>query len=303
MVSSAEKAWAEHLAKHTQVTSQPRTLEWRPGDWQCKKCFPKVHVFASKDHCFKCGSPRDAPPEPEPVSIQFGVRGDSLLQCKHEGGSKYAKKWRNFKADFENELYNAFGNVDVDYTLSIEDGGRIKDVIKTVAEGAKYDIMIIGIIVQDLLVQDSYTGAWSVIPEYPESLDSDLELLAATILSKSNGSMVLAGGPASFWGFAPKWDNFLAHVRNKLRSSGLQVVPVELADPVFAQMSKESKGFYFANNDEQKEMFVKQWAAWLIAGSSTPELFRTLTVETALPSERDRSRSPRRQPAQQFGIL
>jgi hypothetical protein len=223
-----------------------------------------------------------------------------LLQCKHEGGSKYAKKWRNFKADFENELYNAFGNVDVDYTLSIEDGGRIKDVIKTVAEGAKYDIMIIGIIVQDLLVQDSYTGAWSVIPEYPESLDSDLELLAATILSKSNGSMVLAGGPSSFWGFAPKWDNFLAHVRNKLRSSGLQVVPVELADPVFAQMSKESKGFYFANNDEQKEMFVKQWAAWLIAGSSTPDLFRTLTVETTLPSERDRSRSPRRQPAQQF---
>jgi len=311
--TEAEKAWANHFANF-QANQNRQPGDVRPGDWTCPKCWPKVNVFGSKSACFQCGTPRSAltePPPPEPKGISFGVRGDSLLQTRHEGGSKYAKKWRTFKADMENEFYSTFGNCTVDY--DVQAGATIQQITLSIANGPQFDILCVGIACQDLLSSD---GTWTVVSQYPVSLDEDLQLMAETIKSKSPGSLVMIGGPAEIWDRPARWDKFIARASNTIRRSGIQVVPTDAGASVLCQMTMASDGYHFENNDHDKELFAKAWANWLLVASADPTFGRTMSDENAIPDasgdtstrhlavntpgRQGRSRSPQRPVQQQY---
>jgi hypothetical protein len=207
--------------------------------------------------------------------IKFAVRGDSLLQTRHEG-SKNTKKYRNFKPDFESEFWTAFGESTVDHTVNV--GQAVRDVTLTISIGSKYDIMVVAIGIQDLIDQSS----WQVVANYPPNLDNELEQLARAMLEKSppNGSLVLCGGPARFWNRPPRWDTFMARARNTLRRAGVQVVPAEIADEVFLnKLHLSSDGHHILNMDNEKEIFAKSWASWLLAAGADPNFGRAITDE------------------------
>jgi len=213
---------------------------------------------------------------PTPSVINFGVRGDSLLQTRHDGAK--SKKYRTMKAEFELELYNVFGECHVSYELSAlncANEENIREVVLSIANGPSYQILCVGIGIKDLLDQES----WNPLPSYPDHLDQELQCLAAAILSKANGSMVWVGGPAEFWGRQRLWDTYMARARNTLRNAGLQVVPSETVDFVMNQMTLSSDEFHIANVDAEKEVFAKAWATCLYAAAADPTWGRAITGE------------------------
>jgi len=305
-MASARDAWEKHLANYQEGKHGAGGIQIRPGDWQCPKCWPKVNVFASRSACFKCGTPRDgsaqpavaaAPAIPEPPGVQFGVRGDTILQLRHEQGSKSAKRWRTFKQEFERELWTMFGNCQVDYHLMGENSGepeRIQNVALHIANGADFDILIVGIFVHDLIKAEGWEG-YSVVTAFPDYLEEQLKYLAAAIKLKSKGSMVLLGGPADFWKFSPRWNTYCARARNILRKEDIAVVPVETADAVFENMSLSKDGLHFSNVEHEKDYFAKAWVQWLLASSADPTFGKVPTPDDVIFTQpRPRSRSPRR---------
>ena len=79
---------------------------------------------------------------------------------------------RTFKADIQNELYNAFGNCTVDYSICVESGLYLRDVTLSIVNGPVFDIICVGICILDLLDPGlNLGGKWNVVPNYPESLD------------------------------------------------------------------------------------------------------------------------------------
>lgn len=208
---------------------------------------------------------------PAPVVTQFGVRGDSLMQTRHDGAK--TKKYRTMKAEFEIELYNVFGECGVDYELN--PGENLREVVRSIANGPSFSILCVGIAIQDLLDPTTYAP----VPSYPLNLDQELTRLAAAILSKANGSMVWVGGPAEFWGRQRVWDTYMAHARNTLRNAGLQVVPVETVDFVMRQLTLSTDEFHIANVDAEKEVFAKAWATCLYAAAADPTWGRAITGE------------------------
>lgn len=251
-----------------------------------------------------CGAQKDAPETPEPPCIKFGVRGDNFFQLRHESGSKYAKKWRNFKADFENELYDSFGDSYVDHELCVGQGAdTIKHVTQSIVASEEFSILIVGIAIPELCGSDPTTGRWSVLPEYPAHLDDDLRSMSAAIQIKSPGSLILVGAPAEIWGFGPQLDAYLGHARNTLRDTGLQVIPKEAAAPLFighdAPMKMSSDGTHLRNDDDAKTAFVKAFAAWLILASSDATFGRCREEEVALP----KAAPPQAAPAAGFKLI
>jgi len=285
-MAGAEAVWAAHLSSYqAQSSGAPGSTHIpRPGDWTCPRCKPKVIVFASKDECFKCKTPKSMVGVPEEVGIKFGIRGDNLLQLRHEGGSASAKKIRNFKQDFEGIFWEVFGKCYVDF--SINPNQKVRDITMNIATGDLWDVMAVGLGIQDLVDPNS----WEVLGQYPPSLDDDLMQLALAIKSKSKGSLVLLGGPASFWERPPRFDSFMSRAANTLRKAGVQVVPGESAAHLFEQMTLANDQFHFSNIDDQKAKFVQTFALWLQAASDP-------TWGLAVEEEgRGRSRSPRRNP-------
>jgi len=273
-MNTAEKIWAEHLASHQAGKGAGggggMTYVPRPGDWPCPKCWPKVNNFAFKHVCFKCGTPKPEggalvePTKPQaPAGINFGIRGDSLLQTRHD--SAKLKKYRNFKPDFETAFWNVFGNCTLDHDISA--GEKVREVAVKIANGPAFDILCVGIGIQDLMDPNEWN---KILPFYPPSLDQELECLAAAIKSKANGSMVWVGGPAEFWGRGDRWDSYMAHARNTLRKSGIQVVPSETATFVFQQLTLANDEAHIANLDHEKEAFAKAWATCLYAAAADP---------------------------------
>jgi len=297
MASEAEKAWAQHFQKYqaavasgSPTTTMPSDFDYRVGDWKCPKC--KKQVFATKYACFKCGTPKPRPGEVplQKPTTKFAVRGDSLLQTRHETSKYTNKKHRNFKGEFEDTFWNVFGESTVDHSLNV--GSNLADVINNISTGETFDIVCVGISIQDLLDQH----AWEVLMQYPPHLDSELERLAEALKAKGKGSLVLVGGPASFWKRPPRWDAFVARARNTLRRAGIQVVPAESVDSLFESLELSCDHFHIANIDSDKENFAKAWASWLLAAGGDPNWGRALTNEAAqeATTSYDRERSPRR---------
>lgn len=277
--TSAEQAWNQHFAGHqaAKAGGQPPP---RPGDWVCPKCWPRVNNFASKIVCYKCGEPKPPPgtplPEPEPVGpvIRFGVRGDSFLQTRHDTAK--LKKYRNFKPNFEQEFYAVFGNCTVDHSLNV--GENINEVTKSIVNGPAFEILCVGISIQDLM----HPTDWNKVGVmYPATLDLELQNLALAIRSKASGSMVWVGGPAEFWGRSQSWDNYMERARNTLRKAGVQVVPAETIAYVMQQITLSNDELHIANLDHEKEAFAKAWAACLYAAASDPTWGRAVTDDGA----------------------
>mmetsp|Transcript_67913 Transcript_67913/g.106122 ORF Transcript_67913/g.106122 Transcript_67913/m.106122 type:complete len:310 (-) Transcript_67913:87-1016(-) len=292
----AEKAWAAHFAKYqaavasgASTASMPSDFDTRVGDWKCPKC--KKMVFATKYSCFKCGAPKPRPGEVQKPKTKFAIRGDNLMQTRH-GQSKYAtKKHRNFKGEFEETFWNVFGECIVDHALNV--GCHLSEIITNISMGDTYDIICVGISIQDFL-----DANWEVVMHYPPNLDAELERLAEVLKAKGKGSLVLVGGPASFWKRPPRWDAHVARARNTLRRAGIQVVPSENVDDLFGTLELGYDNYHIANIDSDKENFAKAWASWLLTAGSNQEFGRQITHEAfsqaASSHDYDRERSPRR---------
>lgn len=299
-MSEAEKAWAAHFAKYQAAvatgqptTSMPSDFDYRVGDWKCPKC--KKQVFATKYACFKCGTPKPRPGDKPKPKTTFAIRGDSLMQTRHETSKYTNKKHRNFKGEFEETFWNVFGESVVDHSLNV--GCHLPEIIQNISMSDQFDIICVGISIQALL-----DSSWEVVMHYPPHLDAELERLAEVLKAKGKGSLVLVGGPASFWKRPPRWDAFVARARNTLRRAGVQVVPAELVNDLFETMELGCDRFHIANIDSDKENFAKAWASWLLAAGSDTTFGRTLTNEVFSDpsSSHDRERSPRRGMDQNF---
>lgn len=270
------------------------------GGPQPDRTVPEVHVDTRL--CYKCGEaghlagkcPYGGPfvprPDPEPKAapapkiqapaISFVVHGDTLMQTRYEGKSKSAKKARTFKADFEGCFWEAFGNSSVEYTV---DGHYIKDVIYGIKAGPDADIMVVGITCNELIVpweKQRKPGAVNeILMNYPASLDKELESLAHAILSKSKGSLVLCGGPASMWNYPPRWDVFVERASNTIRRAGVQVVPRDTANAVMERMELAEDGVHFAHNDTFKQYFAQAWKDWLLIAAQDKTFGRTISED------------------------
>jgi len=271
-MSSAEAIWAAHLEDHTrQVESgRPAPPPPRPGDWWCPVCWPKVNNFATKNACYRCGALKppkgsplaNGPPERTP-GIKIGIRGDSLLQTRHDTAKKTKK--RNFHHELNSMLYEVFGNCTIDHELSA--GENLYEVTRAIANGPGFDVLSVGVGVQDLVDPNDYS---KIVPVYPSWLDDTLRMLAAAIMTKSKHSMVWVGGPAEFWGRQKQWDTYMEKARQTLRDSGVQVVPRETVNWVMNQMKLSNDGMSISNINEDKEIFSKCWSACLHAAATEP---------------------------------
>lgn len=297
---NAADAWAEHIGNYKKgpgggggTGSGNGPPPPRPGDWLCQVCKPKRNNFARQTECFKCGAPKGSLAKEEPVGIRFGVRGDSFLQTKHD--TTKLKKTRNFKRDFETSFWDVFGNCEVDY--EIQAGECLGAITQMIMNGPSFDILCVGVGIQDLMDQN----AWDKIAKaFPATLEQELQNLALAIKSKAGGSMVWVGAPAEFWGRKPaeRYDAYLEHARNTLRAAGIQVVPEETVAFVMNQMTLSKDETHILNNEHEKEIFAKGWATCLYAAASDPTWGLAITAERdekifEVPkSLRDRSRSP-----------
>jgi hypothetical protein len=193
----------------------------------------------------------------------------------------------------------------VDYSLAsdTQNNYNIKDVAQSIMNGPVFDILIVGIMIHDLVIEGANTYTSLDVPSvYPGHLDADLQTLAAAIQQRGKGSLVLVGGPAEFWSFPARYDRMCMRARNVLRNAGVQVVPTETAAYIFNQMSLSRDALHFANVDNEKELFAKAWAAWLYACATDNTWGRAIEDEDSLPQEnnfggaqvgaRTRSRSP-----------
>lgn len=311
---SLEDVWKKHLLSYQEggfaSGAAPDGVKRgppppRPGDWICGVCYPIVNNFASKAVCYKCGAgkppPGSKPPTapPEPIGINFGVRGDSLLQTKHD--TTKLKKYRTFKPDFESSFWEVFGNCNVDYEICT--GEPVGAVTQAVANGPTFDILCVGIGIQELMDQSNWD---QIAPCYPPNLDQELQNLAQAIKSKAGGSMVWVGAHSEFWGRQPaeRWDAYCEHARNTLRTAGVKVVPKETVEFVMNQMTMSKDMVHIANVEHEKEIFAKAWATCLYAAASDPTWGLTVTgpqagiFEVRGGGARARSRSP---PGGQFG--
>jgi hypothetical protein len=241
------------------------------------------------------------PPPPKGKAINFGVRGDSLLNTRQDKG-KNSKRYRTFQESFEVAFGKAFGDITMDYQLNA--GQKVRDITNKISQGPKFDILCVGIQILDFFTEDFKK---SLLIHYPEHLDVDLVELAEAILAKGNGHLVVCGGPADVWKYPVRWDGFMERAGNTLRRAGLQVVPLEQAGEVMAQMEIGSDYTHFANTEQCKEVFANAWASWLLAAAADKTFGRTITDgdNTALPpappqagapqsGQRPRSRSARR---------
>jgi len=282
MASAAERAWQNHIQAHqtAKANGQPPP---RPGDWVCPKCWPRVNNFASKNVCYRCGEPKPplgtVVPEPTPEQkkssgpkINFGVRGDSLLQTRADEAK--AKKMRTFKTEFETEFWEIFGNCYVDYSISA--GENINEVTKSITDGPIFDYLCVGVSIGDLMD----VREWNKVNlMYPPTLDRELELLAVAMRSKAQGSMAWVGAPGEFWGRGTTWDTYMERARNTLRTAGLQVVPAETVNFVMNQMTLSNDGMHIGNMEHEKSTFAKAWATCLMAAASDPTWGRALEGE------------------------
>lgn len=220
-------------------------------------------------------------PAPAAVStkpiIQFGVRGDTLMQTMCETKGKYAKKYKTFKPEFDNEFWNAFGDCFVDYTV---DGFFTQDVITSIKDGPSFDVLCVGITCSELF------GAWEesskthskIVMSYPEALDVAMQELAAAILSKSKASMVLCGGPSQIWDYPPRWDVFVERASNTLRRAGVQVVPRDTATAVLERMELAEDCVHFAHSETHKLFFVQAWKDWLLIAAQDAQFGRSIST-------------------------
>jgi hypothetical protein len=187
--------------------------------------------------------------------LEFGIRGDSLMNTRAETKKK---SYKTFKGEFETEFWNSFGACSLDYKLS--PGLMVRDVTDFIKVGPSFDILCVGIGINDLLLLNENN---IVVGSYPRSLDDDLRDLAVAIRSKSGRSLVLVGGPASVWKYPKHWDTFIEHAIETLVDAGVQVVPFEDAATVMQRMPVSRDGLHFANNEHSKTLFAKEWASWL----------------------------------------
>lgn len=262
--TAAEKAWEEHQRGGGQKNVPPP----RPGDWWCPKCWPKVNNFAAKAACYRCGTPKPPPGSgneapSRPTGIRFGVFGDSLLQTRHDTAK--LKKYRNFHHDFNRDFYTTFGNCTVEH--EINPGDNLYAVTRTIANASAYDVICVGIGVQDLVDPKDYG---KIVPLYPSFVDDALRMLAAAIMSKATQSMVWVGGPADFWKRPKQWDVYMERARNTLREAGIQVVPRETVNWVMDQMQLANDGMSISNIETDKVKFSEAWCACLHAAATDP---------------------------------
>jgi len=282
---SAEQAWNNHISGY-RVAKASGAPPPRPGDWVCPKCWPRVNNFASKIVCFKCGEPKPPPgtplPAPEPVGplIRIGIRGDSFLQTRHDTAK--LKKYRTFKANFEAELWQTFGNCTIDHAINA--GENISEVIRSIANGPEFEYLTVGISIQDLMDPREWNKVGLM---YPPTLDRELETLALAIRSKASGSMIWVGAPAEFWGRSRSWDIYMERARNTLRKAGVQVVPAETIEFVMQQITLSNDEMHIANIEHEKTAFAKAWVTCLYASASDPTWGRAPTDggASAAPSE------------------
>lgn len=261
--SAAEKAWEKQLANHQSGGDRAPQPPPRPGDWICSECWPKVNNFATKVVCYRCGAPKPPPgtKAPEaPVGIKIGVRGDSFLQTRHDTAK--LKKYRNFKHEMARDAYETFGNCTVDY--EINPGQNLLEVIRAIADGPTFDVLTVGIGIQDLVDPADYS---KIAPLYPSWLNESLQTLAAAIMSKATQSLVWVGGPADFWWRPKQWDSYMEVARNTLREAGIQVVPRETVNWVMSQMKLSKDGACISNEDEAKDVFSKTWVMCIHAAA------------------------------------
>jgi len=209
-----------------------------------------------------------APAEPEPAGINFGVRGDSLLNTRHEN-CKSTKRYRTFQESFEASFTKAVGPCTIDYKLN--SGQPIRDVTASILSGPNFDILCVGVTVTDL-----FTSDFKVHMTYPEErLDDDLRTFAEAIKSKSSGHLVLVGGPAEVWSYPIRWDPYMERASATLRAAGIQVVPVSESGPVMVQMEIGTDYTHFANTDHNKDLFSNAWAQWILAAAADTSFGRT----------------------------
>jgi len=168
------------------------------------------------------------------------------------------KSYKTFKGEFETEFWNTFGACSLDYKLS--PGLMVRDVTEFIKGGPAFDILCVGIGINDLLHLHANNKP---VDQYPHSLDNDLRALAVAIRSKAGRSLVLVGGPASVWKYPKHWDSFIEHAIQTLVKAGVQVVPFQDAAAVMNRMPISPDGLHFANNEHSKTLFAKEWTSWL----------------------------------------
>eukprot|EP00931_Biecheleriopsis_adriatica_P082564 TRINITY_DN56019_c0_g1_i1.p1 TRINITY_DN56019_c0_g1~~TRINITY_DN56019_c0_g1_i1.p1 ORF type:complete len:325 (-),score=70.29 TRINITY_DN56019_c0_g1_i1:46-1020(-) len=190
--------------------------------------------------------------------LKIGFRGDSLMQTKTNGRKK---KSGSFVSEVEAAFEDLVGKDGLlDYKAWA--GLGIDEISKQLQNGPAFDILCLGIGVNDFLEPDDCTGK-RLLHEYPESLDDDVSKLASVVLDKSKKSLILCGGPASLWGYPPRWDGFVERLHRTLRHAGLAVVPQESASRVLSQMELCRDGVHFSTDEERKAFFAKAWREWV----------------------------------------
>lgn len=220
--------------------------------------------------------------------VRVGFRGDSLLMTRADGERK--RKFKSFQAELESAFYSAFAERAIDYYPHA--GASVREIAKTIRDGPHFEILCVGLGVNDLL--DPKTE--KVLAHYPEHLDDSLRSLAEALGEKSTKSLVLLAGAASIWHFPAVWDSHVEHMHETLAETDATVVPGDEASAVMHEMPLNSDGMHFLNDEDSKAFFAEAWVKWL------HEYCGVLYYDWEDPTggeqddqvERARSRSPRR---------
>merc|ERR1712087_49695 len=126
-------------------------------------------------------------------------------------------------------------------------GEMIAGVTRRIAQGPKFEILIVGVGMNDLLEGNCDNNiakkAW------PPNLDEDLADLAKAIREKSEKNLILVGGPSDVWGYPTHWDAFVVRACDILQQAGAQPLPPEQVAHVTRQMKVSHDKLHFSHDE------------------------------------------------------
>lgn len=195
----------------------------------------------------------------------FGFRGDSLILTRLDGVKN--RKFKSFQTEVEQAFLNHFGARRVNYESSA--GSTVKQIARTIETGPQFDVLCVGLGINDLL----NTRTEQVLANYPPKLDEDLQALAEVVQEKSTKSLFLLSGAASIWNYPPVWDEHISRVHVALVLAGATVVPADEGSAVMSNMPVNSDGMHFLHDDDARSFWAEAWAHWLkvYAGVTDPD--------------------------------
>lgn len=188
--------------------------------------------------------------------IKIGIRGDSILSTRHETAKKRA--FRSFKQEFI-EQFSQYGNCFIDYELN--PGEKVREVTKKIRSGQAFDILLVGIGMNDLLEGSCDNNI--VKSDWPYSFEADLGDLALAMTQKSATHLIIVGGPSDVWAYPERWDSFVLRAQQILALSGARCVPSNEVAHIMRQMKLSHDKLHFAHDDDTRDVFAKAWAYWL----------------------------------------